>query len=48
MHIQLAKGGNAVERLLSRPLGNHLVLLRGHHRAALEAYWREFGPGGDP
>lgn len=29
-----------VEDLLADPLGNHLVMLRGHHRARLERWWQ--------
>ncbi len=31
--------------LLERPLGNHIVLIPGHHRRALEHYHRCLGPG---
>lgn len=33
------------ERLLERPLGNHIVLVPGHHGAQLERWWRCLGPG---
>ena len=31
--------------LLERPLGNHIVLVPGHHRGVLERYHRCLGPG---
>lgn len=30
----------AVDQLLSDPLGNHLVMIRGHHAGRLRAWWR--------
>jgi L-fucose isomerase-like protein len=36
--IQLT--GASVEELLDAPLGNHLVLVRGHHRERIEQWWR--------
>ncbi len=33
------------ERLLEHPLGNHIVLVPGHHGAQLERWWRCLGPG---
>ncbi|OQY21428.1 MAG: hypothetical protein B6I35_08450 [Anaerolineaceae bacterium 4572_32.2] len=36
--VQLTRGG-AVEDLLNAPLGNHLVLVPGHHLARLQAWW---------
>ena len=32
-------GGGRVEDLLERPLGNHVVLVRGWHAARLRAWW---------
>lgn len=32
-------GGGTVSDLLERPLGNHLVLVRGRHAARLRAWW---------
>jgi L-fucose isomerase-like protein len=32
-------GGGSVSDLLERPLGNHLVLVRGRHAARLRAWW---------
>lgn len=43
--MRLEGRGTEVEQLLRRPLGNHLVMLRGRQKALLEAYWSEFGPG---
>lgn len=34
-----------VAELLQHPLGNHLVMVRGHHGARLRAWWEAFGPG---
>jgi len=45
VRVSLLGGRPVVEGLLQRPLGNHLVLLRGHCKAALEGYFRMFGPG---
>ena len=39
VEIQIAHGGT-VEDLLSAPLGNHLVLVKGHHLARLQS-WKE-------
>lgn len=36
--LQLATG--TVAELLRRPLGNHLVLVPGHHAARLQAWWQ--------
>lgn len=33
-------GSDAVSELLDHPLGNHLVLVPGHHRARLLDWWR--------
>jgi L-fucose isomerase-like protein len=30
----------AAQPLLEHPLGNHLVLVHGHHRARIERWWR--------
>ncbi|EFN55854.1 hypothetical protein CHLNCDRAFT_22676, partial [Chlorella variabilis] len=43
--VRLLGGRPAVEELLVRPLGNHLVMLRGHQRALLEEWFTQFGPG---
>ena len=48
VRVSLLGGRAAVEELLARPLGNHVVLVRGHHRAALERYFAQFGPGFSP
>jgi L-fucose isomerase-like protein len=40
--IRLTAGGR-VDDLLRSPLGNHLVLVNGHHLARLESWSREFG-----
>ena len=32
--------GASAEELLDAPLGNHLVLVRGHHRQRIERWWR--------
>ncbi len=34
----------SVSDLLRRPLGNHLVMVRGHHASRLRAWWESFGP----
>lgn len=36
--IRLTRGGT-VEDLLNAPLGNHLVLVQGHHLARLQSWW---------
>ncbi|MGI9599291.1 MAG: hypothetical protein ACR2QK_24220 [Acidimicrobiales bacterium] len=36
----IAVEGRPVQELLERPLGNHLVLVEGRHRARLERWWR--------
>lgn len=38
VELQLT-GGGTVTDLLERPLGNHLVLVRGRHAARLHAWW---------
>ncbi|MFH1688921.1 MAG: hypothetical protein ABIE42_01625 [Candidatus Eisenbacteria bacterium] len=38
VELQLT-GGGTVSDLLERPLGNHLVLVRGRHAARLRAWW---------
>jgi L-fucose isomerase-like protein len=40
--IRLTSGGS-VDDLLRSPLGNHLVLVNGHHRQRLDSWCREFG-----
>ena len=34
--------GESVDDLLARPLGNHHILLRGHHRATIERFFNRF------
>ncbi|MBN1811033.1 MAG: hypothetical protein JXA14_04275 [Anaerolineae bacterium] len=36
--VRLTRGGS-VGNLLSAPLGNHLVLVKGHHLARLQSWW---------
>jgi L-fucose isomerase-like protein len=36
--VRLADGGRAAD-LLERPLGNHVVLIRGHHENRLRSWW---------
>ena len=43
--MRLLGGRPVVEGLLRRPLGNHVVMLRGHQRALLEDWFTQFGPG---
>jgi L-fucose isomerase-like protein len=38
--IELRLDDGAVERLLRDPLGNHLVMVRGHHAARLRSWWQ--------
>jgi hypothetical protein len=38
--VRLAPG--LVEGLLADPLGNHLVLVPGHHAARLRSWWETF------
>ena len=45
VEIQLTAGG-CVDDLLTAPLGNHLVMVRGHHRERLAHWWHTMGPGG--
>jgi L-fucose isomerase-like protein len=40
--VEVEIGRDAVRDLLSRPLGNHLVLAPGHHGAALKRWHRTF------
>ncbi|KAL4451867.1 hypothetical protein ABPG75_007529 [Micractinium tetrahymenae] len=47
VRVSLLGGRSAVEALLKRPLGNHVVLLRGHHKAALQSYFRLCVPGAE-
>lgn len=35
----------AASELLERPLGNHLLMVRGHHAGRLRNWYRRFGPG---
>lgn len=43
--MSLLGGRSVADGLLQRPLGNHVVMLRGHHRALLAGYFSQFGPG---
>eukprot|EP00887_Chlorella_sp_A99_P007422 scaffold2.g7422.t1 len=43
--VNLLGGRAVVEGLLQQPLGNHLVLLRGHQKDVLARWWAQFGPG---
>jgi hypothetical protein len=36
--VRLTDGGTVAD-LLERPLGNHVVLVRGRHAARLRAWW---------
>lgn len=38
--VTLAADSGALQSLLDAPLGNHLVLVPGHHAARLERWWR--------
>ncbi|MEN8113443.1 MAG: hypothetical protein ABFS21_03555 [Actinomycetota bacterium] len=38
--IELRLEDGAVEQLLRDPLGNHLVMVRGHHAARLRSWWK--------
>ena len=40
--VEVAVGRDALEELLARPLGNHHVLVPGHHAAALTRWHRRF------
>lgn len=46
--VRLAPG--VVDDLLARPLGNHLLLVPGHHAGRLRAFrdWAIAGPGRSP
>jgi hypothetical protein len=35
-------GSEAIRDLLTDPLGNHIVLVAGHHEARLRAWWKMF------
>lgn len=37
--VTLQVHDRSVRDLLDAPLGNHLVLVHGHHRAHLERWW---------
>jgi L-fucose isomerase-like protein len=39
VELRLTDGGTAAD-LLERPLGNHVVLVRGKHAARLRAWWK--------
>ena len=41
--VTLAADSGALQSLLDAPLGNHLVLVPGHHAARLERWWRLHG-----
>lgn len=43
--VSLLGGRRVVDGLLQSPLGNHVVMLRGHHKALLSSYFSQFGPG---
>lgn len=43
--MSLLGGRRVVDGLLQSPLGNHVVMLRGHHKALLSSYFSQFGPG---
>lgn len=43
--VKVHLSDSTVSELLRRPLGNHLVMVRGHHGARLRAWWEAFGPG---
>jgi L-fucose isomerase-like protein len=45
VRVSLLGGRPVVDGLLQRPLGNHVVMLRGHHKALLSSYFSQFGPG---
>ena len=38
VEIRLEDG--AADQLLSDPLGNHLVMIRGHHAKRLHSWWK--------
>ncbi len=40
--VEIALSRSSVGELLERPLGNHLVLVYGHHAEQLLAWWRTF------
>lgn len=42
VHIQLSTG--TVAELLESPLGNHIVMVKGHHEAVLQTGWQAFHP----
>ena len=41
VEIQLGSGAH-VSDLLHRPLGNHLVMVTGHHQPKLHAWWKTY------
>ncbi|KAI7844851.1 hypothetical protein COHA_001504 [Chlorella ohadii] len=45
VRVSLLGGRPVVDGLLQRPLGNHVVMLRGHHKSLLSSYFSQFGPG---
>lgn len=40
--IDVHLDGGSVKDLLSAPLGNHIVVVRGHHAARLRSWWETF------
>jgi hypothetical protein len=38
VEVRLSKGGSVTD-LLHAPLGNHLVMVRGHHMEDLQRWW---------
>jgi L-fucose isomerase-like protein len=40
VHVLL--GPDPIRQLLTEPLGNHIVLVPGHHAARLRAWWEMF------
>jgi L-fucose isomerase-like protein len=38
--VTLVGGGGTVAELLERPLGNHVVVVRGHHADRLHSWWK--------
>ena len=43
--VHVLVGSEAIRNLLSDPLGNHIVLVPGHHEERLRAWWRMFISG---
>ena len=40
--VHVVVGSEAIRDLLTDPLGNHIVLVAGHHEARLRAWWKMF------